>query len=147
MKKALFILALLGLMLGINAQDATVDRNGTNFKVYLDSGDTILNTNVLSKIIGVGGKQSVQLYSIQVTMDSISGTPAHTIVLAGSMDNSFYVDIDTVSWGGTSSDTTFHFTDISTGVGWPYMRVKVTGSSTSKSQITELRGRFFDEVR
>ncbi len=130
-----------------NAQDAHIKRGEVNFLVTLDAGDTILNTNTLSKVIGVVAKESVQLYTIQVTIDSLSGTPAHTIALQGSIDNSNYTAISSVSWGGTTSDTTFVWTDISTGVAWPYMRVLVTGSSTSKSQLTYLGGRFFDEVR
>ena len=148
MKRIIGLLVIFAaLSLQVVAQDAYVSRNGTNFHVSLDAGDTILNTATLSKVISLGAKQSVQLYSIQVTMDSISGTPAHTIVLAGSIDNSNYTDIDTVSWGGSASDTTFIWTDISTGVAWPFMRVKVTGSSTSKSQMTYLGGRFIDEVK
>ena len=142
----LFVI-FVALSFTVAAQDAYVSRHGTNFEVALDAGDTVLNTNTLSKVIGLKAKQSVQLYSIQVTMDSISGTPAHTIILAGSLDNSNYTTISTVSWGGTASDTTFVWTDIATGVAWPYMRVKVTGSSSSKSQMTYLGGRFIDEVR
>ncbi len=141
------IFALLLFTSEVNAQDATVRQGATNFKIALDAGDTILNTNTLRKTIGVGAKQSVQLYTIQVTIDSISGTPAHTITTAGSIDNSNWTTIDTVSWGGTTSDTTFVITDISTGIAWPYVSVLVTGSSSSKSQLTYLGGRFIDEVR
>ena len=148
MKKALFILALLGLMLGINAQTTTVDRNGTNFNVNLDAGDTISdNSTTLSKTIGVGGKQAVQLYSIQVSLDSISGTPTEAWVLAGSLDNSNWTTITTVNWAGTSADTTFYYTDVSTGVLWSYMRVTGTEGGTAKAQLTKLIGRFADEVR
>ena len=149
--KRLFILigifASLLFTTEVIAQDYTMPRGGTNFNISLDAGDTILNTNTLSKTVGLKAKQSVQLYSMQVTLDSISGTPAHTTVLAGSIDDSNYTTITTVSWAGSSSDTTFVMTDISTGVAWPFMRVQITGSSTSKSQLTYLGGRFFDEVK
>ncbi len=151
MKKLFVLFAVFAAFLfsaELMAQDVTVMRNGTNFEVTLDVGDTISdNSTTLSKTIGVGAKQSVQLYSIQVTLDSISGTPTEAWVLAGSMDNVNFVNIDTVSWTGTASDTTFYYTDISTGVLWPYMRVKGTESGTAKAQLTKLIGRFADEVR
>lgn len=147
MKKLILLLGIIAITFTVQAQDVTVARNGSNFEVSLDAGDTILNTNTLRKTIGTGAKPAVQLYSIQLTMDSISGTPAHTLALQGSMDNSTWVAISSVSWGGTASDTTIYFTDISTGIAWPYVSVLVTGSSTSKSQMTKLVGRFIDEVR
>jgi len=149
MKRILFVLGLIALFaVGISAQDATVSRNATNFNVVLDAGDTISdNSTTLYKVIGVGGKQAVQLYSIQVTLDSISGTPTEAVVLAGSLDNVNYTTISTVNWAGTSSDTTFVYTDVSTGVAWPYMRVHITESGTAKAQLTSLRGRFIDKVK
>ena len=148
-KKLFVLIGIIALFaFNVQAQDATVARNGTNFNVLLGDSDTISDlSTTLSKTIGVGNKQSVQLYSIQVSLDSISGTPTEAWVLAGSMDNVNFVDIDTVSWTGTASDTTFYWTDISTGVAWPYMRVKGTESGTAKAQLTKLIGRFFDEVR
>ena len=149
MKKYIFLLTIFAaLCMTVAAQDATVARLGSNFEVTLDAGDTLSATALtLSKVIGIGGKPAVQLYSIQVTLDSISGTPAVSTVLAGSMDNSFYTTISTVAWAGTTGDTTFIITDVSTGVMWPYMRVKSTESGTAKSQLTKLVGRFVDEVR
>ncbi len=146
--KILFVFASLVFASQMMAQDANVPRNGTHFNVSLDAGDTLSNNSTtLSKVIGIGNKQAVQLYSIMVTLDSISGTPTESIVLAGSMDNIAYVGIDTVSWAGTSSDTTFYYTDISTGVAWNYMRVLSTESGTAKAQLTKLVGRFIDKVR
>jgi hypothetical protein len=148
MKNILFIFVALLFAVTVAAQDETVGRGGTNFNVALDAGDTLSNNSTtLSKTIGVGAKLAVQLYSIQVTVDSISGTPTEAWVLAGSMDNVNWTTITTVNWTGTSSDTTFHYTDISTGVAWPYLRVKGTESGTAKAQLTTLKGRFLDEVR
>jgi len=149
MKKLLLFIGIIALFaFSVNAQDSkTVARNGTNVVFVLDAGDTILNANTLDKEIALGTKLSVQLYQVQVRLDSISGTPAHTTVLAGSMDGTTFADIDTVSWAGSTSDTTFYFTDISTGIAWRFVRLRVTGSSSSKSQMTVLSGRFFDEVR
>ena len=142
------IFAALLFVTEVAAQDVYVQRLGSNFEVTLDAGDTISdNSTTLSKTIGLGAKPAVQLYSIQVTLDSISGTPTEAIVLAGSMDGTFYTTITTVNWTGTSSDTTFVMTDISTGVLWPYMRIFITESGTAKAQLTKLIGRFVDEVR
>ncbi len=146
------ILLLIGIIvaftLGVQAQNAYVSANGTNFNLTssLDAGDTVSATGTFAKVIGVGAKKSVQLYSIMVTIDSISGTPTETIILAGSMDNLTFTTITTVTWAGTSSDTTFHYTDIATGIAWPYVRVRATGSA-GKGQVTTLTGRFIDEVR
>jgi len=149
MKRILGILVIFSAFLftGLMAQDAVVDRNGTNFTVYLTSADVVEDTDTLDKVIDVSTKQSVQLYCIQVSLDSVTGTPAHTTTLDGSVDNSFYTNISTVSWAGSSEDTSFVFSDISTGVPWSYMRVRIIGSSSSDSQLTKLKGRFFDEVK
>ena len=149
MKKYIFLLTIFAaLCMTVAAQDATVQRLGSNFDVTLTAADTLSdNSTTLSKTIGLGAKPAVQLYSIMVTVDSISGTPTEAWVLAGSLDGVYYTDIDTVSWTGTDGDTTFIFTDISTGVLWPYMRVKGTESGTAKAQLTRLIGRFVDEVR
>ena len=92
MKRILGILVIFAAFLftGLMAQDAVVDRNGTNFTVYLTSADVVEDTDTLDKVIDVSTKQSVQLYCIQVSLDSVTGTPAHTTTLDGSVDNSFY---------------------------------------------------------
>ena len=149
MKRILIVLGIIAVFsLGVEAQDATVRSGGTNFNVALTAVDTISTyTTTLSKTIGIGAKTAIQLYSFEVSLDSVSGTPTEAWVLAGSMDNSTFYNIDTVSWTGTSSDTTFIFTDISTGVAWPYMRVMGTESGTAKAKLTEVRGRFIDKVK
>lgn len=148
MKKLLFIFGIIAAFsFAVQAQDAFVSSNGTNFNVTLDAGDTISETGSVSKVISLGAKQSVQLYSIMVTLETVSDTPAETIVLAGSMDNETYSTITSVSWAGTSADTTFYYTDISTGVAWPYLRVSATEGGTAKGKMTTLRGRCFDEVK
>jgi len=149
MKKLIFLFGIFAaLSMTVMAQDATVRHNATNFNVLLDAADTISdNSTTLSKVIGIGAKQSIQLYSIQVSLDSLSGTPTEDWVLAGSIDNVNYTTITTVSWAGTSGDTTFVITDVSTGVAWPYMRLQGTESGTAKAQLTKLKGRFIDKVR
>lgn len=149
MKKLLFIIGMIAMFaIRAQAQDAALSRNGSNFNVALDAGDTISNNSTtLYKVIDLGAKDAVQLYSIQVSLDSISGTPTEAVVLAGSLDNSNYNDIDTVSWAGTASDTTFYYTDITTGVAWRFLRVYITESGTAKAQLTGLRGRILSKVK
>lgn len=153
MKKLITLFAIFATLLFVNevmAQDdaKTVDRNGTNIVFKLDAADTLSdNSTTLSKQIGLGTKQSVQLYSIQVSLDSISGTPTEAWVLGGSMDETNWVTISTVNWAGTTSDTTFYYTDIATGIAWRYLKVGGTEGGTAKAQLTALTGRFFDEVR
>lgn len=150
MKRILGMLVIFAAFLfgDLMAQSSiTVQRNGTKANFTLTAADTILNTNTLRKTIVLSAKQSVQLYSVRVDIDSISGTPAHTIALQGSMDNTNWTGISSVSWAGSSADTAFMFTDIATGIAWPFVSVLVTGSSTSKSQLTGLASRWLDEVK
>lgn len=147
MKTLIFLFALV-LGFALNAQDTEiVSKRNTSVVFTLDAGDTILNTATLDKVVDLRQKDVVQLYSFQLTLDSISGTPAHTTVLSGSMDNSTFYPVDTVAWAGSSADTTFYMTDISTGVAWKYLRFRVTGASTSKSQLTLLNGKVLDKVK
>lgn len=149
MKRLAFLIGIIAMFaFSVQGQDAYVSRNGTNFNVALTAADTVSNNSTtLSKVIGVGAKDVVQLYSIQVSIDSISGTPTESITLAGSMDNSNYVTITTATFTGTQSDTTFYYTDVSTGVAWPYLRVLITESGTAKAQLTKLSGRVLDKVK
>jgi len=148
-KRIIFLIGIIALFaFNVQAQDAIVSRNGTNFNIALDAGDTLSNNSTtLSKTIGIGAKQAIQLYSITVTLNSISGTPTEAVVLAGSLDNVNWTTITTVNWTGTTSDTTIIYTDVSTGVAWPYVRVQSTVSGTAKAQLTDMRGRFIDKVR
>ena len=149
MKKIIAFIGIIALFLvGTYAQDVvSLSRNAVNVDFALDAGDTILNTNSLNKVINLNGKQAVQLYSLQVKLDSISGTPAHTTYLEGSHDGTTYAAISNVAWTGGTTDTTFYFTDISTGVAWQHLRIRVAGASSSKSQLTVLSGKVLDKVR
>lgn len=147
MKKLIFLFGIFAVLsMTVIAQDATV-RN-TNFNVSLDASDTLSNlSTTLDKTVYLGLKQAVQLYSVQVTVDSISGTPTEAWVLAGSLDNVNFTTISTVNWTGTDGDTTFIITDVSTGVAWPYIRLQGTESGSAKGQLTYFGGRFIDKVR
>lgn len=148
MKKILFLIGIIALFaIGVQAQDnVSVSARGSNIDFKLDAGDTLSNNSTtLSKVIDLRSKQEIQLYSLQVTLDSISGTPTESIILAGSLDGTNYTGIDTVSWTGTDADTTFFFTDITTGVAWPFLRVQSTESGTAKAQLTELTGRVLNK--
>lgn len=148
MKRIFLLLGLIAFFaVGINAQTETVAKNGSNFDFNLDAGDTLSdNSTTLAKYINLQGKPAVQLYSIQVTVDKITGTPTQAWTLDGSMDKVNWTNISTVNWAGTA-DTTFYYTDISTGVAWGYLRVLGTESGTAKGQLTELIGRALDKVR
>ena len=145
--KVLFVFSLLIFAGQLMAQDAYVSRNGVNAEVVLDAGDTISdNSTTLSKVFGLGAKSAVQLYSIMVSLDKVSGTPTQTWVLQGSLDGSNYSTISTVNYAG-SADTVFYYTDISTGVAWSYLRVHGTEAGTGKVLLDKLIGRFLDEVK
>jgi len=144
--KVLFVFGLLIFAGQMMAQDAFLSANGSNAVITLDAGDTLSNNSTtLSKVFYVGNKDAVQLYSIQATVDSVSGTPTEAWVLAGSLDGSNYTTITTVNWTGTDGDTTFMYTDVSTGVAWKYLRVRGTESGTAKAKLTSLVGRFLNK--
>lgn len=152
MKKILICFILLFSLTAIKAQDDKPDhivRKGEIYEIYRPTAaDTILNTATWDYIFYLGEKDKPQLYSIGMQLDSISGTPAHTITTSHGWDlDDFdtFDNLDTISWGGTAVDTSFSIEETSTGTQRPYFRVLVTGSATSKSQLTMLKWRFLDD--
>ena len=146
MKKVILFFGLILFALTVSAQDVTktVGRNASNFDYTGTAADTITNTDTWSMVINTKAKDARQGYKIMVVLDSVSGTPADACILAGSMDNSTFANIDTVSWTGTSSDTTFYYTDVATGVLWNYLRIAITGTGTQKAKVNKIIGKVGD---
>ena len=120
MKKIALTLVTILFALSMSAQDVskTIGRNASNLYYVGDASDTITNTDVWTMQLNLLGKDARQGYNIMVKLDSVSGTPADACVLAGSQDGSAWTTITTVSWTGTTSDTTFYYSDVAPGVLW-----------------------------
>jgi hypothetical protein len=124
----------------------SLGKQGTNVYYAGGTADTVTNTDTWTYSLDLSAKQDLQLYNIHMKLDSVSGTPAHTVILSGTFDGTTDVDIDTVSWAGSSADTTFLFTDVSTGVLYKKLYITVTGASSSKSSVNFIWGKLVNKT-
>jgi hypothetical protein len=148
MKKLTLIFGILLFAVGIFAQDVKQSLPDRSSNVYYagTAADTILNTDTWTYGLDMAGRKDVQLYTIHMKMDSVSGTPAHGIGLYGTFDGVTLDSIAGVSWAGTSSDTTFKFQDVSTGLLYRKMYIKVWGAATSKSKVNFIWGKMVNKT-
>lgn len=146
MKKVLLIAIGLVLIVALNAQDRTqsVSRVGSNVTFVGSASDTITNTDNWDYQWNLAAKNSLQGYNLHVKLDSVSGTPADAAVLSGSQDNSVFTTISTISWYGTTSDTVLIFNDVSTGVFYRHLRLRITGTGTQKAKVNQIYGKIGD---
>lgn len=141
MKKVLVALVTLFLFVGMTyAQDATL-RAGRNQVATLSTtngkltaADTISSNGVNYWVFEVDAGNPF-FYELAVSADSVT-TPTATFLLQESINNVVYSNVDTVSWAGSSSDTTFSFTQKSTSRKTKFVRLY--GSDTGKSLIDRL---------
>ena len=143
MKKLFVILTISILALSVSAQDVskTISRVGSNVTYVGDASDTIANTDTWYMQFNMVAKDARYGYNLMVKLDSVSGTPSDACVLAGSQDGSTWNTITTVSWAGTSADTTFYYNDVSTGVLWRHLRIAITGTGTQKAKVNKIYGK------
>jgi len=149
-----FLTLLLGLFFAVSlsAQTTAVlgeNDHGASFKgdisdVVDASGESVVLKFDLQK------KGSMQYYVIPVYLDSVSvgtTTQDETVptYLSYSYDNVTYTNLDTVSFYGTDSDTTFTFSDVSTGVAYPFMKVTIAGNDSLEVGFDKAFGRFVDK--
>ena len=143
-----FILAVLNL----TAQDKTysfpIDRVVSKPITYVPVGnirflarDTVSNFDTLYTI-EIEHNQDVPVkYRIRQSFDSVSGTPTADIILQGrNFDSDAWVHIDTISWKGTTSDTTIIFEDIDTARYYMQFREYIDAESltTQKFLLDEI---------
>ena len=133
-------------VLTVSAQDRnkSMGTNASNVTFTGTAGDTITDTDSWSYQWNLASKNKRQGYHLMVKLDSVSGTPADACVLAGSDDNVTFNTITTVSWTGTTSDTTFYYSDVATGVLWRYLRLTITGTGTQKAKVNKIFGKIGD---
>lgn len=148
MKKYISTLLLVIGMIAI-AQDKAASLN-TNLitgqpQSMLDwvftSADTVSTVNTPFDIQLLIGGDYPRQYDFKIKLDSIS-SPVASVILQGKLwSDDTYVGIDTVSWAGTSSDTTIKFIG-HTDVYYRYFNTKVVVSS-GKLQITDKKDKIW----
>lgn len=146
MKRLVYIFTIILFALNMSAQDVSKSfgKNASNIVYVGQDSDTITNTDTWTMQFNLAAKNALQGYSVMVKLDSVSGTPADACVLAGSHDGSTWNTITTVSWTGSTSDTTFYYSDVATGVFWRYMRIAITGTGTQKAKVNKIYGKIGD---
>jgi hypothetical protein len=140
------LITVLFLAISLNAQDhnKSLGTKASNVTFSGTAADTITNTDSWTYQWNLAAKNKRQGYHLLVKLDSVSGTPTDACILAGSDDNSAWINIDTVSWAGTSADTTFYYNDVSTGVLYRYLRLQITGTGTQKAKVNKIYGKIGD---
>jgi len=73
---------------------------------------------------------------------AVTTTPEIIVHEQYSYDGIIYVNLDTITYYGASADTTFHFVENGTRVGYPYLRLKITGDDSISTQLNIATGRF-----
>lgn len=125
MKKIILIISLIFGVFVLNAQVKTdaVKLNG-------GVGDTIIaSATKYSTVVNVNSSYATT-YDWTVRMDSVSGAPNVTVTRQWSNDQIDWFPIDTVTWAGTSSDTSWSYaTQTQKG---QYNRLKYVGSATTQ---------------
>jgi hypothetical protein len=143
-----FVLAMATLAFG---QTYTIDKNQHSVEIKGKASDIVTETgDNLVKIFDLSRKDAAQYYSIPVYLDSVAYTatstsPTVSTYLAHSYDGVTYTNLDTVVFSVSDADTTFVFSDISTGTGVPYLRVTVAGVDSVSVRLNKFFGRFLDK--
>lgn len=147
MKNLIILIAFIFFAFTLNAQDVTksLGTNASNVTYVGNTSDTITNTDSWSIKFNLASKNKRQGYHLQVVQDSVSGTPTTAAVLAGSDDGgTTKITISTVTWTGTTSDTTYYFSDVATGVLYRSLYLTITGTGTQKSKVSSIYGKIGD---
>lgn len=131
MKKLLFIIIGLLAFTALQAQDFGINPKATYNYYTGTAADTVQGTNSITKVVKVN-KPYIYLYNVTVDIDTLAGggDEAISCILAGSNDNIFYTTITDVTYAATA-DTTFNYSDVSTGVLWRFLRLTLTGDGSS----------------
>lgn len=157
MKKILIITILLFCVFALNAQDKTLTPNFfraagdyytsfTNNDYNFGEGDTIITSNSYDLRINLPYSYPVKLET-KFVIDSVSGDPTMDVFFQERMFTSdTWTPIDTISWAGTSTDTTIIFTYTTNALYAKQVRYYfVPDATTQKSILTEGRTEIFDK--
>ena len=126
MKKILAIFALLALVIGVQAQDASVVKYGKAGYFLQTQARKTAAYNYVVKI----DVEAPYYYSYGVKLIDNTGSNTASVVLAGSLDNVYYKTITTVPYTGNGADTTIIGNITSSPLSYPYLRFTITPSDT-----------------
>ena len=124
MKKIIFIFAFALVGMTSYAQTPAV-------QTMAHSGDTVTNTETEDLTITLTG--NYESVTFQYVANKISGTVGGTAVLAGSLDGTNFIPIDTVTNTNVSTQT-FKFNFTTRNI-WKYYRVRCTGTGTMAARV------------
>lgn len=122
MKKVLILLVTVFAFYQLSKSQEYVSFWGT-------SADTTLQDETISKVINVNSAKNLQV-SVQIDVDSVSGTPGGTATLYESLDGVNYITTGETETWVSGVDTSFILTD-ATFVG-AYAKIEIVANSTTQ---------------
>jgi len=128
MKKLFVILALFAFVAAstVQAQDATIKKSGLAGYFLTTQAAKVAAYNYVVKV----DLEAPYYYSYGVKLIDNTGSNTATVVLAGSLDNTYYKTITTVSYTGNGADTTIIGNITSSPLSYPYLKFTITPSDT-----------------
>lgn len=127
MKKILLIIAIVFAALQFTNAQYKVVGNKTYAAFVGVAGDTLNASNTLNKDFYVYEHEYLYNYIIEAKVDSAGDGGAVTCKLQGGLSRNHFVDIDTIVWALTSSDTTLRFDGSTTNTLYRYLRLNFVG--------------------
>lgn len=135
--KKLFILLFAVISVGVSARVTTkVFNTPANIAAWGTAADTLVasaaDTLVLKVTSNYVGKMNLLLFT-----DAVSGTPAYSAVLSGSINQLGWTALDTIAHSGGGDKTAyFDLQDLK----YNYYRVIITATSAAQKQLLHLYG-------
>jgi hypothetical protein len=133
--RKIIILLLVALLFAckVDAQTAKAKTLNSSQWYYGDDSNyslAITGDSVLTYTFTLNKPDDI-LYDIQISLDSVSGTPDYDVDLKGRVfSDDSWTDLETdVTWDGTSSDTTILFQEHSTAEFMRYLQVQINGQA------------------
>lgn len=140
MKILIFIFGILfSLILSIEAQDKVYYMGSSTYqKATFTSADTISSNDTLFIVEIDAGENQKTTQNFKTVLDSVSGTPTVDITLQGRVfDGDTWNTIgSSVSWTGTSGDTTIYITNTTANRYRQYRWLYDATTDAQKSTIT-----------
>jgi hypothetical protein len=144
--KRLMILMISLLMLAFTgvAQDASLNK-GVSYAKYNGIASDTVNADETWDYWLANRQDYSMLHDIRVKLDSVSGTPTCDVKLQAKVfKDDIWSDVATVSWTGTSSDTTFTFSEQSTAKFYRHYRIYLdTDETPQQLKVNEIEFKFW----
>ena len=127
MKKILLLLAFAGTFVC-----SAFESNAQGGQVYTltQSGDTVTNTE--TEYLTMTVSSNWETLTFQYVAVKLSGTVAGTATLQGSLDGTYWIDIDTFTNTNVATQT---FATYLTPAKFKYYRLKCTGTGTMAARV------------